>query len=549
MLALPNLDCQKKREDSVREAILSPFLTDASGRQYQPALIIHSPCRVRKVSNVAHDKSASHVKLLERDQQECLIKQHKELAHVSTDIDKDPCFAYQAVYRYLVGLIEAASPGREHKLPSLRQLALRLNVSVSTTKYAYALLEDEGRVRARPKSGYFTRATPASLWNASSPNLLDSVYSSARQPGMLALSSDAPAMLLSLENPLLLMERELARHYPRSRAPLYQPLGETELRMALAARYTRSRDCTWQAGHVFIGPDLRGVLELSLDALDLGGTVALVESPCSWTILRQLQAAKIRVIEVPLGVDGRFDLPALAELLGREPVRLAVLSSTVNIPQGMLMPAQDKQQICRWLAERDIWLFENDTYGEFCFSAAPARYRDFADPQKLLVFSTFDKIIGPEAPYGFVLCRQHGPQLHRLFLERGFRLSPIRQKAIAMLLNSRRIDQHLVLLRTILLERMKRMKVLLQVHCAGQLQVVAPQGGATFWLEATRAVDMRRVFERLLGQGIVIAPGEIFSQQGACKHHLRLSFTLDWSKDIVLALQQLARAIGEERSV
>ena len=47
----------------------------------------------------------------------------------------------------------------------------------------------------------------------------------------------------------------------------------------------------------------------------------------------------------------------------------------------------------------------------------------------------------------------------------------------------------------------------------------------------------------------MIAPGEIFSQQGACKHHLRLSFTLDWSKDIVLALQQLARAIGEERSV
>jgi DNA-binding transcriptional MocR family regulator len=54
---------------------------------------------------------------------------------------------------------------------------------------------------------------------------------------------------------------------------------------------------------------------------------------------------------------------------------------------------------------------------------------------------------------------------------------------------------------------------------------------------------MRHAFERLLAQRIVIAPGELFSQQGAWKHHLRLSFTLDWSKDIAQAVQQLAQAI------
>ncbi|MBT2372197.1 PLP-dependent aminotransferase family protein [Pseudomonas fluorescens] len=459
---------------------------------------------------------------------------------------KDACFAYQAVYRYLVGLIETAHSEGEQKLPSLRQLARRLNVSVSTTKYAYSLLEDEGRVYAKPKFGYFTKAMPAPAVSEGSSNLLDNVFSNARQPGMLALSSDAPAMLLSLENPLLMMERELARQYPRSPAPLYQPLGEPELRAALAERYTGSAHCYWQAEHVYIGSDLHSVLELSLSALNLGGTVALVESPCSWAILRQLQAAKIRVIEVPLGQDGRFNLPALSELLRREPIRVAVLSSTVNIPQGSLMPAQDKQQICHWLAERDIWLFENDTYGEFCFSPKPARYRDFADPEKLLVFSTFDKVIGSEAPYGYVLCRRHGPQLQRLFLERGFRLSPIRQKAIAKLFNSKRLDQHLNVLRGLLLDRMQCMKALLEEHAAGQLQVVAAQGGATFWLEATRPVDMRRVFERLLAQRIVIAPGEVFSQQGAWKHHLRLSYTLDWSKDIPLALKKLAQAIDEE---
>lgn len=448
-------------------------------------------------------------------------------------------FAYQAVYRYLVELIEASPSQSERKLPSLRQLAGRLGVSVSTTKYAYALLEDEGRIYAKPKLGYFIKAAPARV--PTETNLLDHVFASARQPGVLALSSDAPAMLLSLENPLLMLERELTRQHPRSLAPLYLPFGEPELRAALAERYTQSADRYWQADQVYIGSDLHSVLDAALSALELAGTVALVESPCSWAILRQLQAAKIRVIEWPLDANGRFDLTALEDLLMREPIRLAVLSSTVNIPQGGAMPAQDKQQICRWLAARDIWLFENDTYGELYFEPQPARYRDYADLQKLLVFSTFDKVIGSEAPYGYVLCRGHGPQLQRVFLERGFRLSPIRQKAIAKLLTSKRIDAHLKTLRGLLLERMTQMKTLLDEHW----QVVVPRGGASFWLQAPHAVDMRQVFERLLAQRIVIAPGELFSQQGAWQQHLRLSYTLDWSKDVTQAVKLLAQAIHQ----
>jgi DNA-binding transcriptional MocR family regulator len=456
------------------------------------------------------------------------------------DKPKDAGFAYQAVYRYLVELIDASPSSGERKLPSLRQLAERLGVSVSTTKYAYALLEDEGRIYARPKQGYFIRAM-ISTATSTETNLLDQVFANARQPGMLALSSDAPAMLLSLENPLLMLERELTRQHPRSLAPLYLPFGEPELRAALAERYTQSADRYWQADQVYIGADLHSVLEAALVALDLCGTVALVESPCSWAILRQLQAAKIRVIEMPLDAHGRFDLAALEGVLMREPIRLAVLSSTVNIPQGGVMTAQDKQQISGWLAARAIWLFENDTYGELYFEAQPPRYRDFADLQKLLVFSTFDKVIGSEAPYGYVVCRGQAPQLQRVFLERGFRLSPIRQKAIAKLLTSKRLDAHLKALRALLLERMTGMKTLLEEHW----QVSAPQGGASFWLQAPHAVDMRQVFERLLAQRIVIAPGELFSQHGAWPQHLRLSYTLDWSKDIAQAVKLLAKAIDQ----
>lgn len=43
-------------------------------------------------------------------------------------------FAYRAVYRYLVELIEQMAPGSYSRMPSLRDLAQRLNVSISTVQ-------------------------------------------------------------------------------------------------------------------------------------------------------------------------------------------------------------------------------------------------------------------------------------------------------------------------------------------------------------------------------------------------------------------------------
>ena len=210
------------------------------------------------------------------------------------------------------------------------------------------------------------------------------------------------------------------------------------------------------------------------------------------------------------------------------------------------MPAADKQQICRWLTEHAVWLFENDGYGELCFHASAPRYRDFADPDRLLVFSTLDKLIGAEAPFGYLLCRQHNERLQQLFLERAFRLSPIRQKAIARLFTSRRVELHVQRLRPMLRQRLQQLRALLDVYGQGCLRIAEPQGGASLWLQATRPVDMRRVFERLLAQGIVIAPGELFSQCGLWRSHLRLCCTVDWSKNIASALQCLVEAIQAE---
>ncbi|MBC3372870.1 PLP-dependent aminotransferase family protein [Pseudomonas sp. SWRI92] len=457
-------------------------------------------------------------------------------------------FAYQAVYRYLTSLINELGTDARVRLPSLRQLSERLNVSISTIQYAYSLLEKEGRVYSIAKSGYYALPVPCVATLGGGDDLLETLYVNARRPGMLALSDDEPASLQSLDSPLLLLERELLRQYPRASQLPSQPWGEQELRMALAARYTSSPARCWNADDVYIGADLRGVLEILIAVLALRGATVLIESPCDWTILRLLQAADVQVIELSLLEGGEIDVDQLARLLASETVRLVVLSSVLSMPMGTQASEGNRHAVARLLDSYGTWVLENDSYTDLIFEPGGTPYRDLLDPDRLIVYSTFEKTIGAEAPYGYLLSRQLTLSLQRHFLLRAFRLSPIRQKAIARLYSNGRIDQHLQVLRRLLRESAVSTTQWIGERLGDCLQWVEPEGGATIWVRSSRQADLRRVFQRLLAQRIVIAPGELFSIQGLYDQHLRLAHVVSGTEDPDAAFCALADALRAEQS-
>jgi DNA-binding transcriptional MocR family regulator len=457
-------------------------------------------------------------------------------------------FAYQAVYRYLSTLVNEVAPGTRKKLPSLRDLSRRLKVSISTIQYAYSLLESEGRVYSVAKSGYFAQKPGSRRVCQGEQDLLQTLQYHANRPDMLVLSRVDPSALMTLDNSLLMLERELLRQNPRWQGNLRQPCGELELRAALAARYTRSAQRYWCADDVYIGVDVRAVLEIMLHALELRGGTVLVSSPCSWMVLRVLQAAGVRVIELPLCQAGRLDLEHLKRLLRSEPVRLVLLCSGVNAPQGSLMPESDKHAIARLLELHGAWLLENDLDGEFCFVDEPGhKLRDLVNPDRLLVFSSLERIVGPEAPYGYLLSRHFSAELQRHFLLRSFRMPPIRQRAIARLYRKGRIDLHLQQIRVHLQERLQALAAQLQAHLGEQLQLSVPMGGAGLWARAREPVVSRRVFERLLEKRIVVAPGEIFSLQGLHHQYFRLGLPQDGRQDLEWALRVFGEVLRQER--
>jgi len=139
-------------------------------------------------------------------------------------------------------------------------------------------------------------------------------------------------------------------------------------------------------------------------------------------------------------------------------------------------------------------------------------------------------------------------ELQRQFLLRSFRLSSIRQRAIARLYQSGRLDQHLRLLRQQLSEQAVQMSQRLEQHLGDQVTYRMPAAGAAFWLASSRAVDMRQAFQRLLGRQVVISPGELFSVSGLHQQNLRLSHTFHGQPNLDIALAALSDALRQAQT-
>jgi len=455
-------------------------------------------------------------------------------------------FAYQAVYRYLGTLVDEVEPGGAGKLPSLRDLSRRLNVSISTVQSAYLLLEAEGKIYSVAKSGYFALKAPHDSAAGKAADVLHNLQLHAHRSDFTVLSRSLQCTDISLESALQRAERTLLRQCPAVVTTLPDPCGDLELRRALAARYTVSPQQFWSADDVYLATDACAVLELLVAALDLRGHAVLVSSPCAWNVLRTLHQAGVQVVELPLCPLGHLNSEQLERLLTQHRVKLVILDSAANTPQGTLMPDDEREAIAKILEYRGIWVLENDLAGELCF--APVRHlRDWLNPQRLLVFASLGGIVGAEASYGYLLSRHFSHALRRLFLLRSFRLPPIRQKAVARMYRSGRIDQHLARQRCCTQARVLELHRQMGEVLTAQLHFAMPLSGATIWARCRFAVDMSQVFQRLLKQRTLIAPGELFSLQGLFRQHMRLGVPPMPATDLRGALLALGEALEQER--
>ena len=432
-------------------------------------------------------------------------------------------FAYQAVYRYLRELIAQVPLGGSVRLPSLRELAMRLRVSLATVQSAYALLEREGRVSSQPRSGYYVRG-------AVSPQVaVEPAVGQAAEPCLRAPH---------LTRALLHHERRLARLHVKEGGRCPSAPGYA-LRRVLAGWHARTGRLSWDAEQVQLASDVQGALLTALPALAMAGGVALIATPCCWQVLEGVRLAGLQVREIALDGPQPLDAPRLEQALADEDVCLVVLPSCLSVPGGAVLDSARQRALAAPLALAGVWVLEVDIDSDLCFGTAPdTRLREWIDPARLLVIGSLAHLLGEHVPYGYLL--GGGAAVQRAFVRRGYALPPLSLEAAAVVLLRGDVQQYLARLRARLSSQLPALAETLRRRWP-QLAVMPAAGGRHLLCEVRRPVDLGALGLAALGPGLVALAADPFPSQAMRPRCLLLG----WQLDSLEGMQAAVDALGE----
>ena len=437
------------------------------------------------------------------------------------------------------------------RLPSIRQLAHSYGVSTATAVQACLQLEREGLAQARPRSGYFVRATEPQMPTARPPRrrapgtisnpMLQDVLDMLARSDLLPLHSATVAPELLPQSALTASLSHCLRHTPTAALDYAPPQGHLELRRQIAQRYAQL-GLAISPDEIVVTAGAMEAISLALRTLTAPGDVVLVESPAYHGILQAIAALQLKVLEVPNLPDRGIDVTRLDQLLQQNKVRAAVLVPNFNNPLGSLTDDAAKQAIMASCARYKTIVIEDDIYGELSWSGQrPSPMRRWDKHGNVITCSSFSKILSPGLRIGWLVGAGWTDALLRAKYFSTLSGASLPQLALAHYLQRHDLERHLRRLRRALADNGQRLHEAIDRYWPKETRACTPRGGLSLWLQLPPDTDVQALFEAALAEGIGISPGMLFSSRGDYADCLRLSCGLPWSEKLDRALRRLGQ--------
>ncbi|GAB3096069.1 aminotransferase-like domain-containing protein [Lysobacter terrae] len=439
------------------------------------------------------------------------------------------------------------------RLPSVRQASAARKLSPATIFQAYYLLEAQGLVESRARSGYYVARAAAAL--PPEPETPSRPDGESRQVDVSELvfeilqstmHRDVVPLGSAFMSPTLFPLDRIGRAVATAALHLNPwstvddlTAGNAALRRQIALRYVID-GMDVSADEIVITNGALEALNLCIGAVTQPGDAVVVESPCFYACLQSLERKGLRAIEVPTHPRDGIDLEALEAAIARHAPRACWLMPTLHNPLGSTMPEERKRALVELLARHDIPLVEDDVYAELYFGprrSLPAKA--FDRDGVVMHCSSFSKSLAPGYRIGWVAAGRRAQEIARRKLTSTLNTNVPVQIALARYLERGGFDRHLRRLRRTLAEQQTRYaEVLAQAFPPGT-RVTRPAGGYFLWLELPEGTDALRVQQLATQNGISIAPGPMFSASRGFGHCLRLNCGHPMDTRVAEALRKL----------
>lgn len=433
----------------------------------------------------------------------------------------------------------------------MRKMSSQLNVSHATVLQAYANLEDQGLIRARPQSGYYVHQTPAltaptpDIARVERPGLvtrssiIQQVLVESRREGVFPLGAAVPSVDYL---PVRALHQQLAKvtrfHSPRAFSYMFSP-GFEPLRRQVAIRM-RDAGVVVDPSEVVITHGCVDALQMSLRVLTRPGDLIAAESPTYYGLLQLADLLGLKVIEIPSDPATGMSLEALQLAANQWSIKALVLTTRLSNPLGGTMPEERQKQLLRLASDFDIQVVEDDIYGELMFEQGRTKSLKAYDRLDRVIYcSSFSKTLSPGVRIGWMIAGKYQQEIQRLQTFSTHSACSVTQMGIAAYLENGGYDRHLRYIRQEYRKNLSAFQLAVQQYFPEGTQMSRPTGGFILWVSLPGRVNTQELHVRALQQGISIAPGLIFSNTEQFNHCIRLNCGTPWNREAERALMTL----------
>ncbi|KFG97838.1 hypothetical protein GQ56_0108070 [Burkholderia paludis] len=460
---------------------------------------------------------------------------------------------YRQLANSLLDGIAKAGLKAGNRLPSVRMLAVQHGVSLTTALQALRWLETQGKIYARPRSGYFvarSAARPAAgrrnTWTAPQPEL------DAQARDHLAMVGSPCSVQLDLaagEPSLYPIDRfsVLLRRFAYQQNTLVgsyvRGTGHPDLRREIV-RQAMQYPCDLDPEEVVVTNGCTEALNLALRAVTRPGDVVAVESPTYFVLLQMLRSLELTALPVRCLSNTGMDLGMLEEALDRAPVKAVVTIANANNPVGSVASDSAKRALVKLLKDRNVPLIEDDIFGDVCFGETrPRPVRAFDSNGNVLLCGGFSKSLSPGLRLGWIAAGRFTERVKALKYATSMATVELQQVAVAEMLAGGGYALHLRRLKKALQDQQARLRDTIVRSFPAGTEVSRPAGGFVLWVRLPQidgnSVSTRPLFEQARREGIGIAPGHLFGEGTAYDDCLRVNAGYRWTSELGTAIERL----------
>lgn len=316
--------------------------------------------------------------------------------------------------------------------------------------------------------------------------------------------------------------------------------GEKELREEIARRETQKGIPT-TADEVQIVSGSQQALDMIARLFINPGDKVLVESPTYMGALQAFDLCQPTYVELDCDENGLNPAAFGEECRG---AKFAYLIPTCANPTGLTISTERRELLAQKAREYDMWLVEDDPYGEIWYTEEPPMsLRAFA-PERTIRLGTLSKILTPGFRLGYVIAPKE--VIEKIVQIKGamdLHTCTFTQLVSAQVFSENILDTHLPAIRQRYKMHAEAMLAALEEFMPEGVTWTRPIGGMFIWVTVPKQINTTTLLPKALEQKVAYVPSEPFYANAPQYNHFRLSFVTVGPETIREGVKRLGELI------